>query len=87
MDNFIDSSERELTPSERLARINKLIGASEQVYVEHCFHKVLDVISFINPAISTPYLETQDIGNGMYEINILVHVSRHKDEGGFDGIE
>lgn len=69
---------RSLTPSEANERMLRLIGLSEQVYVEHIFHKVLDMICAIAPSINTPYLETKQLGDGLYEVNLLIHVTRHK---------
>jgi len=80
MDNLIDSEPRPLLPGERMDRISRLVRLSEQVYVEHILNGVLDLLVRVNPSLSAPYLETTNRGNGVYEVNLLIHVSQYTKE-------
>lgn len=53
---------------------NMLSILSNSEYVEIVFSKFLDTLSHIHPAINTPYLSTEDKGDGVVEVSILIHL-------------
>lgn len=51
----------------------------ESAYLELLFSSVLDGISNINPYLSTPFLEIEDMEGGVYRVEILVHIQQPKE--------
>jgi hypothetical protein len=56
------------------------IFMSEGDYIETTLMRALDCITFVNSLLSAPYLDIQSKGDGVYEINILIHIQQPKGE-------
>ncbi len=59
---------------------NPQFPMSMDQYIETCFTKFLDQLTFNNPYLQAPYLEITDREAGVYEVVMLIHVSPKKGE-------
>lgn len=55
---------------------NPQFPMSMSQYLEMCITKYLDELTFVNPYLSAPYLEINQVGESdVYEIALLIHAS------------